>query len=117
MKKHISQGKFKRICAMPNTGLFIATKVSNKPSLSMWYNCVRVEGEQDVQVSLIARNKGFYYFQYTDWSGEEHYVRTGSLPSYLGVVMSLSRLIDKGNISITRPLSCSQVFSAKIELV
>lgn len=44
MKKYISEGKFKRVCAMPETKLFIATKVSNNHSLSMYYGGIRVGG-------------------------------------------------------------------------
>lgn len=118
MRKHISQGKFKRVCDMPDTELLIATKIVNRPRLTMWHSSIRVEGDQDFQVTLIARNKGLYYFLFKDWDGNENHYRSDSLPSNLGVVTGLSMLKNRGGrVEITRPIDCCSLFSAKIELL
>lgn len=118
MRKCISSGKFKRICDMPGTELLIATLVLNRPQLTMWHSGIRVEGEQELQVTLMARHRGFYYFPYKDWLGNEKHYRTNSLPSYIGVITGLTLLKNRGGrVEITRPLASTKLFSAKIELL
>lgn len=118
MRKYISQGKFKRICAMPETRLFIATKISDSPSLSMEYNGIRVGGKQEIKQTLIARHRGFYYFQYTDWHGDTRYYRQGVLPSYIGFIIGLDLLVERGCYKHEQTIdSTRSVFHAKVELV
>lgn len=118
MRKSISSGKFGRVCDMPDTELLLATLVLNRPQLTMWHNGIRVEGEQELQVSLIARHNGFYYFPYKDWRSNEKHYRTNSLPSYIGVITGITLLKNRGGrVEITRPLANTKLFTAKVELL
>lgn len=119
MRKYISEGKFKRVCAMPETKLFIATKVSNNHSLSMYYGGIRVGGEQEIKQTLIARHRGFYYFQYTDWNGSTRHYRQDMLPGYLGFIIGLDLLVERGGFyKHEQPIdSTRSLFHAKVELV
>ena len=119
MRKYISEGKFKRVCAMPDTKLFIATKVSNNHSLAMHYGGIRVSGEQEIKQTLIARHRGFYYFQYEDWRGSIKHYRQTSLPGYLGFIIGIDLLIERGGFyKHEQPIdSTRSLFHAKVELV
>lgn len=117
MTKYISQGKFQRVCEMPETELLIATKIYNKPELSMFHRCIRVEGTQEVAQTLIARHRGFYYFQYTDWNKQTRHYRAENLPSYLGFIVGISLLKQRGGYnSISRPLEGGHLFGARVVL-
>lgn len=121
MRKYVSEGKFKRVCAMPETKLFIATKVSNQHSLTMHHEGIRVGGEQVIKQTLIARHRGFYYFQYTDWNGDTRHYRQDVLPGHIGFIIGLNLLVECGGfykheqpIDVARSLFHAKV---KIELV
>lgn len=118
MKKGISEGKFKRVCEMPDTTLLIATDIRERPELVMWHHLVTVKGDYTVTHTLIARNKGYYYFQYKDWTGECKYCRTATVPGNLGLVTGIPLLINRGGrIEVERPFKSTRAFGAKIELV
>lgn len=118
MTKYISQGKFQRVCAMPEAKLFIATKVVDKPELSLEYNRIKVGGVQEVNQTLVVRHRGFYYLQYTDWSGSTRYYREENLPSYLGFIIGLDLLIARGGFyKHEQKITSYGSFGAKIELI
>lgn len=118
MRKHISEGKFKRVCEMPDTTLLIATDILERPELVMWHHLVTVKGNYTVTQTLIARNKGYYYYQYKDWTGECKHYRTTGVPGHLGLVTGIPLLINiGGRIEVERPFKSTRAFGAKIELV
>lgn len=118
MKKCVSEGKFKRVCEMPDTTLLIATDILERPELVMWHHLVTVKGNYTVTQTLIARNKGYYYYQYKDWTGECKHYRTVKVPGHLGLVTGIPLLISRGGrIEVERPFKSTRAFGAKIELV
>ena len=119
MRKYVSEGKFKRVCSMPETTLFIATKVSNQHSLTMHYGGIKVVGTQEVKQTLIARHRGFYYFQYTDWNGDTHHYRQDVLPGHVGFIVGLNLLVERGGLyKHKQPIdSTKSLFHAKVELL
>ncbi|WBF79350.1 hypothetical protein IACHDJAJ_00141 [Aeromonas phage vB_AdhS_TS3] len=118
MRKAISAGKFIRICEMPDADLLIATEVVERPKLRMFNNLVTLMGDYTLIQTLIARHKGYYYYQSKDWRGECKHYRTSSLPGYLGVVIGIPLLINRGGkVEVERPFKSTRAFSAKIELI
>lgn len=118
MKKYVSEGKFKRICEMPEAKLFIATKVVDNYDLSMEYNCISVGGTQTVKQTLIVHLDGFYYFQYEDWRGNIKHYRQTSLPSYLGFITGIDLLIARGGFhQHEQKIRSGHLFGAKIEFI
>ncbi|MGL4520841.1 MAG: hypothetical protein ACRCUJ_14545 [Phocaeicola sp.] len=118
MKKGISEGKFKRVCELPDTTLLIATDIRERPKLEMWHQLITVAGDYTVTQTLIARNKGYYYYQYKDWTGECKHYRTAMVPGHLGLVTGIPLLINRGGrIEVDRPFKSTRAFGAKIELI